>query len=180
MSCPKKTRQEAPLQVITNPENQPRSRRTCLPHHVSSAILHPVLQMQRNSDLSLHFERSSQSPVVTLKETPSFQQQLEKNPEFLLQLKRKPYSPAATREETRIPHLKSRGVLTPLLPLERYSQIPTGTHEEPHDSRYKSKGHRVPPQLKIRTRMESRVSPHKIKRGVTPLLQLEKNSEFTI
>ena len=79
-----------------------------LPFHESSGILHPVLQILRNTDFLLQFERSSQSPVVTLEETLSFQQQLEKNPEFLLQLQRRPDSPAANREETRLPHLNSR------------------------------------------------------------------------
>ena len=89
-----------------------------------------MLQIQRNTYFSLHFESSSQSPVATLKETPSFQEQLEKNPEFLLQLERRPDSCAETLEETRLPNLNSRGVLTPLLPLERYPQIPITTREE--------------------------------------------------
>ena len=63
-----------------------------------------MLQIQRNTDFLLHFERSSESPVAMLEETPSFQQQLERNPEFLLQLKR-PNSPAVTLEETQVPHL---------------------------------------------------------------------------
>ena len=89
-----------------------------------------MLQIQRNTDFSLHFESSSQSPVATLKETPSFQEQLE-NSEILLQLKRRLDSHAAIQEETQVPHLNSRGVLTSLLPLERYLQIPISTQEEP-------------------------------------------------
>ena len=87
-----------------------------LPCQDSSGILYPVLQIQRNIDFSLYFERSSESSVATLEETP-----------FLLQLKRSPDSPAATLEETEVPHLNSRGVLTPLLPLERNPEIPIAT-----------------------------------------------------
>ena len=68
------------------------------------------MQTQRNADFLLHFERSCQSPVATLKETPTVQQQIEKNTEFVVQLKRRPdtpmqfemkqYFPTSTRVES--------------------------------------------------------------------------------
>ena len=65
-----------------------------------------MLQIQRNTDFLLHLERSSESPVAMLEETPSFQQQLERNPKFLLQLERNPEIPIIIQEKTQISHHK--------------------------------------------------------------------------
>ena len=99
-----------------------------LPCHDSSAILHPMLQIQRNTDFLLHLERRSQSPVATLEET-RVSSPKSKEHRVPPQLKIRPDSPAETQMESRVSH-NMKGGLTPVLHLEKKLGSPASIRQE--------------------------------------------------